>query len=93
MKTFYFFAPHGKPQNNQMHGLISPRRACDPCGYTMKISSRYHRLLIYDVKSTTKTDGMGNFNAVMKGYSSTKVCLGLLHNAKTTCLIFGYFDW
>ena len=22
----------------------------NPCGYTMKISSSYHRLLIYDVK-------------------------------------------
>ena len=44
-----------------MHGRISPRRACNPCGYTMKISSRYHRLLIYDVKRTTKIDGMGPF--------------------------------
>ena len=29
---------------------ISPRRACNPCGYTMKISSMFHRPLIYDVK-------------------------------------------
>ena len=28
----------------------------------MKMSSRYHRLLIYDVKQTTKIDGMGPFN-------------------------------
>ena len=42
-----------------MHGRISPRRACNPCGYKMKMSSRYHRLLIYDVKRTTKIDGMG----------------------------------
>ena len=33
-----------KPQNKQMHGRISPVRACNPCGNTMKISSRYHRL-------------------------------------------------
>ena len=36
-----------------MHCRISPSRKCNPCGYTMKISSRYHRLLIYDVKRTT----------------------------------------
>ena len=47
-----------------MHGRISPRRACYPCGYTMKMSSRYHRLLIYDVKGTTKIDGMGPFNRI-----------------------------
>ena len=45
-----------------MHCQISPRRACNPCGYTMKMSSRYHRLLIYDVKRITKIDGMGPFN-------------------------------
>ena len=28
----------------------------------MKMSSRCHRLLIYDVKQTTKIDGMGPFN-------------------------------
>ena len=44
-----------------MHGRISPRRACNPCGYTMKMSSRYHRLLIYNVKLTTKIDGIGPF--------------------------------
>ena len=41
---------------------ISPRRAFNPCGYTMKISSMYRRLLIYDVKKTTKIDRMGPFN-------------------------------
>ena len=50
-----------KPQNRQMHGQISPRRVCNPCGYTMKMSSRYHRLLIYDVKRNSKIDGMGPF--------------------------------
>ena len=38
-----------KPQNKHMHCQISPRRTCNPCGYT-KISSMYHRLLIYDAK-------------------------------------------
>ena len=39
---------------------MSPRRMCNPCGCTMKIISRYYnRLLIYDVKRTTKIDGMG----------------------------------
>ena len=28
-----------KPQNKQMYGQISPRRACNICGYTMKMSS------------------------------------------------------
>ena len=37
-----------------MHGQISLKRMCNPCGYLMKMSSRYHRLLIYDVERTTK---------------------------------------
>ena len=41
---------NSKPQNKQMHCQISPRITCNPCGYTMKISSVYHRLFIYDVK-------------------------------------------
>ena len=41
-----------KLQNKQMHGRISPRRACNPCGYTIKMNSRDHRLLIYDVGET-----------------------------------------
>ena len=51
-----------KPQNKQMDCWIPPRRTCNPCGYAMKISCRYHWLLIYDVKRTTKIDGMGAFN-------------------------------
>ena len=47
-----------------MHCRISPRRTCNPCGYTMKISCRHHRLLIYDVKRTNKIDGMGPFNGI-----------------------------
>ena len=45
-----------------MHGRISPRRVYNSCGYTMKMISRYHRFLIYDVTRTTKIDGMGPFN-------------------------------
>ena len=48
-----------------MHGRISPRRACNPCGYTMKMSSRYHKLLIYDVNGTTKIESMGPFNVIL----------------------------
>ena len=39
---------------------ISPRRTCRPCGFTIKISSRGQRHLIYIVKRNTKTDGMGS---------------------------------
>ena len=45
---------NAKPQNKQMHCQISPKRMCDPRGCTMKIRSRYHRLLIYDVKGILK---------------------------------------
>ena len=55
-----------KPQNKQMHYRFSPRRTCNPCGYTMKISSTYHRLLNYDVKRTTKIYGMGPFKCLIK---------------------------
>ena len=58
-----------KPQNKPMHYQISPRRACNPCGYTMKISSMYHRLLIYDLKGTTKIDGMGLFKSHNASFS------------------------
>ena len=47
-----------------MHCQISPRKTCNPCGCTMKISSRCHRLLFYEVKRTTRIDGMGPFNNV-----------------------------
>ena len=50
-----------KPQNKQMHCQISPRRTCNRCGYTMKISSRFHILLINAVNRNTKIDGMGPF--------------------------------
>ena len=36
---------------------------CNPYADTMKISCRYHRLLIYDEKRTTNIDGMDPFNA------------------------------
>ena len=60
-----------------MHCRISPRRECNPCGYTMKISSMYHMLLIYDVKRTTKIDGMGPFNYYLKFY---KLCFNWDNN-------------
>ena len=47
-----------------MHCQISPRKTCNPCGCTMKISSWCHRLLFYEVKRTTRIDGMGPFNNV-----------------------------
>ena len=50
-----------KPQNSQIHCRFSLRKTCNPCGNTMKTSSRYHVLLSYDVKRTTKIDGMGPF--------------------------------
>ena len=33
---------------------VSPRRKCNICYNTMEIFSRYHRLLIYDVKKLLK---------------------------------------
>ena len=47
-------------QYTQMHCLIS-LGTCNPCGCTMKIGSRYHGLLNYDLKRTTEIDGMGPF--------------------------------
>ena len=47
-----------------MHGRISRRRTCNTCGYKMKMRSRYHRLLIHDVKRKTEIDGMGPFNPI-----------------------------
>ena len=38
----------------KLHCKISPRITCNPCGNTMKMSLRYHRLLIYDVKELLK---------------------------------------
>ena len=93
-----------KPQNKPMHCRISPRSTCNPCGYTMKISSRYHRLFIYEVKRTTKIDGMGPFNYSLlalllvvfipsKTIHLMIITLGLIHfsvgfHVKTTVQIF-----
>ena len=38
----------------------------NPCGYTMKVSCRYQRIFIYDVKRTTKVDGMGQLIGASK---------------------------
>ena len=51
-----------------MHCQISARRTCNPCGYTMKMSSMYHRLLIYNVKRSTKIKGMGPFKPLYQIY-------------------------
>ena len=55
-----------KPQNKQMHCRISPTRTHNPCGYTMKIGLKYHRLLIYNVKRTTKIEGIGPFDLTVQ---------------------------
>ena len=49
---------------------------CNPCGYTMEITCRYHKLLIYDIKRTTKIEGrpMGPFNSKYKNGSSGSTC-------------------
>ena len=39
----------------------------------MKMSSWYHKLLIYDVKRTTKLDGMGPFKRSMYQYAKHKI--------------------
>ena len=62
MNNGAFWLVNTKPQNKYMLCQISPRKMCNPCDYAMKISCRYHRLLIYHVKRTTKIDGMGPFN-------------------------------
>ena len=60
-----------KPQNKQMHFRFSPRRTCNQFGYTMKISSRYHRLLIHDEKRTTTIDSMDPFNVTKRNIPNT----------------------
>ena len=57
-----------KRQNRQMHGRISHRRTCNQCGYTMKISSMYQRLLNANVKRTTELDGMGPLKILHERY-------------------------
>ena len=54
-------------------------------GYTMKIScsSRYHRLLIYDVKRTTKKERIGPFKlCVHTGMNFTKIWKIIKNNEK-----------
>ena len=59
-----------------MHGRISPRKSCNPCGNTMEISSGYLMLLIYDVKRTIKINGMGPFNSLLLQMSKFKKTRG-----------------
>ena len=61
LKNSAIWLVNTKPQNKQMPCRFLPRKTCNSCGYTMKISSMLHRLLIYDINRTTKIDGMGPF--------------------------------
>ena len=56
-----------------MHCRYSPRRTCNPCGYSMKISFMYQRSLIYDVKINAKIDGMGPFSII------PSISMGIVH--------------
>ena len=61
-----------------MHDRISPKRTCTPCGYKVKMSSMYHRLLTYDhVKRTPKIDGMGPFKEQI---IRSNILIGLFYN-------------
>ena len=53
------------------HCRILPIITCRTCGFTMKISSRGHRLLNYIVNRNTKTDGLGPFKACNLNGSTT----------------------
>ena len=44
------------------------------------MSSRYHRLLIYDVKRTTKIDGMGPFKAEKIIFANYNLSANLMFN-------------
>ena len=57
-------------QHTQMHEGISPRRNVQPLWFYNEISSRYQGLSLYDVKRSTKIDGMGPFKNFKK-YSIT----------------------
>ena len=59
-----------KPQNKQRHCQILPKIMCNP--YAMKMSSMYHRLLIFDVKRNTKIDGMGPFKVTGMDFLANK---------------------
>ena len=53
-----------------------------PCSFTMKISSRGLKLLIYIVKRNTKTDGMGPLKIVTRNTEINDIGLFkiLIHN-------------
>ena len=68
-------APSGYlTRNYKIHKYIAkfyPEEHAEPCGFTMKISSRRHRFLVYIVKRSAKTDGMGPFNeSISKGLNN-----------------------
>ena len=75
-----------------MHCRISPRITCNPCGHTKKIILRYHRLLIYDVKRTTKIDGMGPFKFIEDSLISTEAMFSLGATWNHSCLGMALFD-
>ena len=54
---------------------------CNPCGFTIENSYRYHGLLINNVKRTTKIDGMGPFNLSLRlsANLSAALCVGDIH--------------
>ena len=51
----------------QIHYELHPKE-CTSCDFTMEITSRYHRLFIYDVKRNTKIEGMGPTNPTPNYY-------------------------
>ena len=59
--------------NTKIHCRISLRRTCRPCGFTIEVSSRGHRLLIYFVKRITEIDGKDP----LLYYFFFKICYGL----------------
>ena len=64
--------------------IISWGRTCNPCGYTMKLSSRYHRFLNYDVKRTNKVEDMGPFKTSFVEQLSCTCSIRLLAISTTT---------
>ena len=52
-----------KPQICKCIAKFHPEERAAHEVYTMKMSSRYHRLLIYDVKRNSEIDDMGPFQS------------------------------
>ena len=71
-----------------MHCRISLRRTLIPGGFTMLISSRYHRLLSNDVKRKSKLEGMGLYNMNSLTYFRDFL---LYSNLSLYFILTGYF--